>query len=333
MAEDMRNASLETQVFSNRIFQDLDAKSKAADQSDLGFGSHVASRSKRLLNADGSFNVIREGVGLSSWSFYHFCLNTTWLQFLSSLFLSYVIINLFFASLYYLCGADALVGIDNDLQYHRLIECFFFSVQTFATIGYGRISPNGIPSNILVTIESLVGLLCFALATGLFFARFSKPTAKILYSKFSVVAPYKHQTAFMFRIANLRKNQILNLEAKVIFSRLEQLDGQIKRKFYELPLERQMVMYFPLSWTVVHPISTESPLHNAREADLRKAEAEFLVSLSGIDDTFNQQVYSSTSYKYDELVWDAKFVNILEDQENGAVKINLKRINEIERTK
>jgi len=230
-----------------------------------------------------------------------------------------------------MCGPGALVnsaeiGITSEFQ-----RAFFFSVETFATIGYGHIIPSGLAAHTLMTLESLVGLLGFALATGLLFARFSRPNAQIIFSSNAIIAPYRGIRAFEFRIANARTNQIIELEAKILFSRFEGEDGRSVRKFYPLSLERDKVAFFPLSWTVVHPIDEASPMRNLTEEDLRRTSAEFLILLTGIDETFSQTVHSRSSYKAEEVIWNVRFGNVFKaNPKNGMVTIDVRRLNSIE---
>jgi len=301
------------------------------DNRDLGFGSVVASESgHRLLNRDGSFNVAREGLGFwSSRSLYHTLITVSWLRFFASVSISYLLINAIFAIAYFLCGAAALNGGGTELG---ILRTFFFSIQTFATIGYGHISPFGLVTNLIVTFESLFGLLWLALATGLVFARFSRPTAKITFSNVAVIAPYRGITAFEFRIANERKNQIIELEAKVLFSYFAEDGGKRTRRFDLLTLERSKVSFFPLNWTVVHPIDETSPLYGRSENDLRESEAEFLILLTGIDETFSQTVHARSSYRWDEIVWNAKFEAIYnQPTKYGRLTIDMRRLHVVER--
>ncbi len=301
------------------------------DQRDLGFGAEVAKKSRaRFLNRDGSFNVSRTGYRpFASESLFHFCLNLSWPKFFALIGTFYVLMNLIFACLYYLCGPNALQGFTDLSPLGRFLDSFFFSVQTLATVGYGRLNPVSLSANFLATAELLVGLLMFALATGLFFARFSRPTAKIIYSKNAVIAPYRGKLAFELRIANERKNQLMYVQARVVMSRFELNNGMLQRKFYDLPLERREVMFFPLHWSIVHPIDEESPLFNVTANELKTSDAEFIILLNATDDTFSQVVHSWSSYKDDEIVWGAKFANILEEREDGSIGIDLRRIHDL----
>ena len=300
---------------------------------DLGFGSVVARESrKRLLNRDGTFNVRRAGLEFwGSLSLYHSLLNISWTAFFALVAAGYLAINAAFATLFYIAGPDALVGIPAGVR-GRWFQDFFFSVDTFATIGYGSIAPASDVANWLVTVESLFGLLGFALATGILFARFSRPYARVVFSHNAVIAPYQGRTALMMRIANQRSSELIELDAKIVMSMFAEAEGHATRRFSVLTLERTRVAFFPLSWTIVHPIDESSPLHGLTETDLRQHGAEFLVLLTGIDETFSQTVHARSSYRYDEVVWGARFTDIFErDAEANDLTVNVSRIHGWER--
>jgi inward rectifier potassium channel len=179
--------------------------------------------------------------------------------------------------------------------------------------------PAAFAANVVVTLESVVGLLGFALATGLLFARFSRPTANIVYSDKAIVAPYRGITAFQFRIINGRDSQLINMEARVILTRFEEVNGIRARRYYMLPLERQNVAFFPMAWTIVHPIDDSSPLRGWTEQMLHAASAEFLILLTGVDETFAQSVHSRSSYRAEEVAWGVRFARLLQDGETVPV--------------
>lgn len=300
---------------------------------DLGFGAVVAGESRqRLLNRDGSFNVARKGLSFwASLSLYHSLLTMPWWRFLTVVAASYLATNTLFATAYLMCGPAALENSVNANLGDGFKRAFFFSVETFATIGYGNIAPVGLAPNILMTLESLFGLMGFALATGLLFARFSRPTAQIIFSKSAIMAPYRDATAFEFRITNARRNQIIELEAKVLFARFEEDGGRSVRRFYPLALERERVTFFPLSWTIVHPINEASPLHGLTREDMLGSNAEFLILLTGIDETFSQTVHARSSYQAAEVVWNAKFGDVFNRRAAAeALTIDVRRIDIIE---
>lgn len=301
---------------------------------DLGFGSIVSRDSRqRLLNRDGSFNVIRSGLGrLESFAPYHHLLTVSWTAFLGVAAACYLLLNVVFAFAYMMSGEEALVGTGGSMLGGSFGRAFFFSVQTFATIGYGQLAPNGVVANLVVTVEALVGLMYQALATGLLFARFARPTASVIFSRHAVIAPYNDGQALMFRIANKRRNEILQLEAQVLFTEMRP-DGRggVTRRYALLPLERNRVTFFPLSWTIVHPIDASSPLAGRSADDLRQTEAEILVLLSATDETFEQTVHARSSYRAGEIVWNARFQSMfVKADAHARVMVDVSRIHDIE---
>ncbi|MEO6391161.1 MAG: ion channel [Pyrinomonadaceae bacterium] len=289
------------------------------DSRDLGFGSFVSETSRnRLLNRDGTFNVRRTGLRFfGSLNLYHWLLNLHWLRLVGLVTVVYLSVNLLFATAYFLCGPGALSDRIDEGAFTHFWHAFFFSVHTFATIGYGNVSPVSLGANLIVTVEALVGLMGFALATGILFARFSRPTAKLLFSKTAVIAPYRNITGFMFRTTNARHNQLFELHAKVIFTRFETVSGTNIRKYYQLDLERRSVAVFPLNWTVVHPITEDSPLYGLTHDDLKHDNAEFLLLFNGFDETFSQTVHTRSSYIADEIQWGAKFTSMYNPMTEG----------------
>ncbi|HLX06964.1 MAG TPA: ion channel [Thermoanaerobaculia bacterium] len=300
---------------------------------DLGFGSVVARESRqRLLNRDGSFNVRRKGMkSLASLSAYHHLLTISWPRFLALVVVSFMVVNAVFGLAFLACGPGALHGAPAaDMGGNEFLRAFFFSVQTFATIGYGHVSPAGLAANLLVTVEALVGLLVFALATGLLFARFSRPTAKVVFSDRALIAPFQGATAFEFRIVNSRSNQLLEVECQVLFTRYSGKLGI--RQFVPLALERRKVTFFPLSWTIVHAIDAASPLFGLSHQDLVDASAEFLVVVNGFDETFSQTVHTRSSYKPEEVVWGAAFKNMYQPPDAaGNLSIDVGLLSDFER--
>lgn len=299
---------------------------------DLGLGSKDISKGKRIVNKDGSFNVIKKGLRFGDWfNFYHYLVAVSWTKFIVIVFAGYIVLNLVFASVYYLIGVEHLGGIIANTEFDKFSEAFFFSAQSFTTVGYGRISPVGFIASTIAALESLIGLLALALATGLLYGRFSRPVAKILYSENAVFAPFKGGTGFMFRLANKQKSQMVDVEVRVMFSILESNNGTSVRKFYNLKLEYNTINFFPTIWTVNHPIDETSPLFGLTEIDIRNGQAEFMVLLKGFDDTFSQTVHDRFSYRADEIVWGAKFKNIFGMENDGTGTVELDRISEYEK--
>lgn len=304
------------------------------DLRDLGFGAVVSRESeRRLLNRDGSFNVERRGLPFwSSFSFYHAMLTIGWWHFFLLAVGWYVFANVAFAFMYLACGPNALNAGVTGLEGHPFLRAFFFSVETLSTIGYGNIVPTGIAANTLVAIESLVGLLGIAVITGLLFARFSRPTAKMVFSSHALIAPYHDITAFEFRTANARSSELIEVSAIVLLSRFEDADGVRTRRYYPLSLERQKVTFLPLTWTVVHPIDENSPLRGETPDSLRASSAEFLVLLSGFDETFSATVHQRTSYIPDEVLWGARFANafLISKARNGKIAFDMRKFDQVE---
>jgi inward rectifier potassium channel len=300
---------------------------------DLGFGSVVARESrKRLLNRDGTFNVRREGLGYwEALSTYHYLLTISWPKFLGYVGAAYMVLNALFAAAFVACGSDALTGFGNEGMTERFISAFFFSVDSMATIGYGNVVPVTLTANALVAFESLVGLLGFAIIAGIMFARFARPRAEIAFSEVAVIAPYRGKTALMFRIVNKKRNEIVEMEAKVLLARRKRGGHVTDRDFIPLKLERDRVVFFPLAWTIVHPIDETSPLNTCSPDDLRDLDAELLILLNGFDETFSQTVHTRSSYKVDEIVWGAKFRNMFNPLDpDGTVSVDIRKLHEFD---
>jgi inward rectifier potassium channel len=300
---------------------------------DLGFGSVVAQQSRqRLVNRDGSFNVVRDGLPFwSSLSLYHAALELSWPRFLLVAASGYLLINALFAGLFLLCGTGSLQSMEPFPIGDPFLRAFFFSVETFGTIGYGNIVPVGLGAHLTVTLESFVGLTSLALVTGLIFARFSRPSVRLLFSRTAIIAPYHGTTAFEFRVVNQRRSQLLEVECKVMLSRVEHRNGKPYRNFFQLPLERTKVSFFPAAWTVVHPIDDASPLRGATRDSLLADDAEFIVLLTGYDETFAAIVHTRTSYKPHEIVWGARFADVFNHGDpRGTISIDVGRLHRIE---
>jgi inward rectifier potassium channel len=235
------------------------------------------------------------------------------------------LVNVLFATLYRICGAGAIGPNGNGW-----LAAFFFSVETFSTIGYGNMAPVGLAANLVMTFEAFAGLLWVALSTGIVFARFSRPTARIVFSRTALIAPYRGMTAFEFRIANARSAQLFDVSATVLFSQFEESDGRTMRRFYPLALERDRVVFFPLTWTVVHPIDEASPLRGLSPEDLHARDAEFLILLSATDEASAQSVYSRSSYKAHEVAWNARFADVFNHPSGGGgLTIDMSRLHDI----
>lgn len=304
------------------------------DKNDLGFGSRLSQQANsRMMNRDGTFNVDRDGMSIvKSMSMYHWLITISWTKFLTMMAAFYSVVNFLFAIGYFFAGNDALNGTESTTFNNHFWNCFFFSVETFATIGYGALNPRNFTANWLMTFEAFFGLFCAAMATGLLFARFARPNAKILYSDNAIIAPFKEGKALMVRIINQRSSQLINIEAQIIFSLMHEKDGRKVRQYFTLPLDRQKVTFFPLHWTIVHEIDEKSPLFGKNHKYLEEAEAEMFVLITATDETYSQTVHSRSSYRFDEIVWGAKFKDIFEKSSTGkAIGVNMNRIHDFEK--
>ncbi|MBC7382006.1 MAG: Inward rectifier potassium channel Irk [Bacteroidia bacterium] len=281
-----------------------------------GFGAGASTQGDRLLNKDGSFNVELKGLTFfQSFSPFHHLITLSSINFSLMILGVFILINLFFSMIYYLIGIDQLQGIIHVTPVGKFIELFTFSAQTLTTVGYGRINPIGYASGLVAAFESLLGLSGFALVTGLLYGRFARPHAKLLYSSNALIAPFQQKTALMFRIANLRKNQLVECEAILSLSFLEKKTNT--RRFVNLVLEYAKVNSLPLSWTIVHPIDDKSPVYGLTSQDVIELQAEFILSFKAFDDTYAQLVYTRYSYKADEIIWGAKFAQMFRRGDDG----------------
>ena len=283
---------------------------------DLGLGTKEDTGGYRAINKDGSFNVKKINVPFfERLNFFHSLITMPWLRFFGLILLGYFIINLLFASAYTIIGVENLTGFEASSTLEGFIEAFFFSAQTITTLGYGRVAPIGNLANTVAAIESMLGLLGFALATGLLYGRFSRPSTMIEYSTKAVIAPYKDINGFMFRVVNPQNNHLLELEVQLNLA-MKRDDSEL-RDFHVLELERDKVAFMPYMWTIVHPISNTSPLFDLKEGQLLDKDAEFIVSMKAFDETTSQSVYSRSSYKASEIKWGEKFVYAVTREKNG----------------
>jgi len=242
----------------------------------------------RAINKDGSFNVRRRGFRKIAGSAYLQLVTMTWPRFLTLVTLFYLAVNTLFAGAYHMIGNDALHASERDLGLNGFARAFFFSAQTLTTVGYGSLYPFGLAAHVVAALEAAVGLMGFALATGLLFARFSRPSARLVFSDRMLVAPYRDGTSLQFRIANERSNVLMEVEADVMLMTVDSdASGQLRRNFVELTLERRKIFFLALTWTLVHPIDETSPLWGRTAADLKNLQAELLILIKGFDDSFS----------------------------------------------
>jgi inward rectifier potassium channel len=294
---------------------------------DPGLTTQFSGNLRRTINVDGSFNVKRSGLRWRDANPYLMLIDTTWPRFLLVVLLGFLTANMIFAGLYMAIGIGYLRGLESDMG--AFANAFFFSVHTLTTVGYGNVYPEGPWANAVSSLEAATGLMLFAIATGLLYGRFSRPSARIVYSKNAIVAPYQDGTSLQFRVANARSNTLMNMEAKVLLMTVDRTNGELKRNFIDLPLERHRIYFFALTWTVVHPIDSASPFFGKSPEDLASISAEILILLQGFDDTFSQVVHSRYSYRHDEFVWGAKFTPAFKVDPKGGLIVEVDHIDEL----
>ena len=280
----------------------------------------------RMVHRDGDFKFVRKGMSNSRWrDLYHLLLTLSWSKFLGLLTLAYLLVNSLFA-LAYLAGGD---GIENARP-GNFLDTFFFSVQTMASIGYGAMYPKTLYVNIIVTIEAFLGLVAIAMATGLIFARFSLPKARVMFSRVAVIITYNGLPTLMFRVANERHNWILEAQIRVTFLRSEiTKEGDVMRKFYDIPLARSQSPLFALTWTVMHPIDDNSPLYGIQPQDMIEDDMELVVTLTGLDENLSQMIHARHSFIAEEILWNHRFVDILSRTRDGRRSIDYSRFHDV----
>ncbi len=296
-----------------------------------GFSTSNNTEGGRLTRKDGSVNLTK--TGMPFWeriSLYHSLLRMSRGKFLLSVFLFYSTLNVVFAFIYILIGVENLKGIvPVDDMLNNFEQAFFFSSQTLTTVGYGHISPSGLAANAVASLESFVGILSFALVTGLLYGRFTRPQAYLVYSDNAIIAPFKGGKALMARIATYKNNHLTDVEALVtIAMHVYDDNGNKLRRFYSLDLEIKKVNSLALSWTLVHPIDENSPLYGMTEGDIQNADVEILYFIKGFDDHFSNIVQQRFSYVYSELVFGARFLPMFHRSDNNmSTVLELDKIN------
>ena len=297
---------------------------------DTGFGSSD-NYGGRFINRDGTFNIRREGQGFwQRFSLFHSMLNLPVWKFTLIIFIFFIGINLLYTMVYLLLGADQFIGTIATNRWQEIKEIFFFSTQTFTTVGYGRVNPVGDGANFVASIEAMSGFISFAIMTGLIYGRFAKPTSYLMFSDHAIIAPYRGGTGFMFRFASYKDNHTLtDVDIRLNAALRVQENGKSEYKFYDLALERSKVDSLPMNWTVVHPIDEKSPLKGFTEQDLRTADMEVYVLIRGFDDVFSNFVLRRTSYTYEEIKFNKKFRPMYRESEDGKTTIlELHKLNE-----
>ncbi len=290
---------------------------------DTGFASNTNDTGGRFINKDGSYNLVKEGLPFfKRFSLFQDMLNLPLWKFITVIFIFYVAINIFFTVIYLLIGVDQLNGLTDGSNWKLAREVFYFSTQTFTTVGYGHVSPVGDGANIVAAAEALTGFLSLAIATGLIYGRFSKPKSYLIFSDHALICPFKDGKGLMFRFAAFKdKHALTDLEIKVNTGLLLLENDKPVYKYFSLELERTRVESMPLSWTVVHPIDENSPFYGLTEEDMKSSDAELYVMLRGFDDVFSNFVQQRTSYTFNEILFNRKFIPMYRESDDGKTTI------------
>ena len=302
---------------------------KAKTEINTGFGVNNADYGGRFVNKNGQANVKKRGVGLlERISWYHTMLQMPRWKFLTLILLFYISVNLLFAGIYYIAGAEKLNGMVAANNWEKFWQSFFFSAQTLTTVGYGHVSPSGFLMSSIAAIEALVGLLSLAIITSLLYGRLSKPTAYIKFSENAIIAPYKDITALMLRIAPFKNTTLTDAEAKLTTAIAIEENGATANKFFTLPLEMDKINSLPLSWTIVHPINEESPFYNFTKEDFENMRGEIFIYIKAFDDMFSNTVVTRSSYLFKEVVYGAKFMPMYHrNSEANATVLDIEKLN------
>jgi inward rectifier potassium channel len=312
----------------------IQINNRLATDETTGFGTNNAMYGRRFMNKDGRPNIRLSGIHfLESLSPYHYLIQMSRWKFLTFIFSFFILFNLLFACLYLLLGIEHLSGITAYTPAQKFIEAFFFSAQTFTTVGYGRINPTGYSTSFLASLEAFSGLLFFALATGLFYARFAQPKAYLRFSNNTLIAPFKDGLALMYRMAPYKNNYLTDTEVTLTLAVVVNDNGRLVNRFYPLELEYSKVNALSLAWTVVHPINERSPLYDWTEDDFKNTSYELHVYVKAFDDVFSNQVVVRTSYAKEEFVCGGKFIPMYRRSENGETTIlELDKLSSFEKT-
>ena len=293
------------------------------ENNDTGFASNNSDTGGRFVNKDGSYNLVKEGMPFRKrFSIFHDMLNLKSWKFITIILLFFIAINLVFTCIYFGLGASQFDGLIPGDGYKTFRQLFYFSMQTITTVGYGHVSPVGDEVNIVAGIEALTGFLSLAIATGLIYGRFSKPRSYLEFSDHALISPYKEGKGLMFRFAAFKdKHSLTELEIRVNVGLLVVENDKPNYKYFSLDLERTRVESMPMSWTVVHPINENSPFNGFTEEDMKTGDVELYVNLRGFDDVFSNFVQQRTSYTYNEILFNRKFVSMYRESDDGNTTI------------
>lgn len=312
------------------LLQKLNKRARTNDETGLGANSSLTGG--RFFNRDGVPNMVVRGMPF--WfrlNFYHALLSMKTWSFLLTIMLFFMGVNALFAGIYMWIGIDHLGGMVATTPSEKWGEAFFFSAQTFTTVGYGRINPIGFWASAVASLEALIGLMCFALVTGLLYGRFARPRAFIRFSQNALFVPFKEGTAVMYRMVPYTKNYLVNVEVKLTLAMRINENGTMKTRFFNLDLEIAKATTMIQNWTLVHMINEDSPFYGLTREDLAVAQAEILVFVQGFDESFSNTVISRKSYSYEDFIYGARFVPMYHPTpDNSSTVLNLDKLNEYE---
>jgi inward rectifier potassium channel len=313
--------NIKFQNFAPKVEEDLE------EHFDSGFGFKFTNN-MRLVNDDGSFNIIKRGHGRLNG--YERLAAMPWYKFFIILMLFYILGNSIFALLYMWVGIDQLSGVNFGDFWYEFYQCFFFSVQTFTTLGYGNIGPVGFEANVVAAVNAFVGLLAFALATGMFFARFSKARSYIKFSNNIILTPFaKKFKSIQIRIINSSRSKMTDMQARLLFTWLEKDGDKLRRKFHRLDLFIDSIYLFPLNWTIVHVIDEDSPFHGKTMDWINERNGELIVIVKGFDDTYSQFVTDYRGYDLRQLKEGVKFAGMYDVKDEETI-VDIHKLDNLE---
>lgn len=288
---------------------------------DTGFSTTGIINGSRFINRDGTFNLHKKGWPFwDRFSIFYTMLSLPLWQFIVTIIVFFFSINLVYTGIYWLIGPDQFTGFITDTPIGIFKELYFFSTETFTTVGYGRVNPIGDAANLVAAVEAMSGFLSFALATGLIYGRFARPRAHLAFSDHAVIAPYRDKMALMFRFVCYKQNHALtDVIVQVTLAMLLNENGKPQYKYYNLTLERSKIDSMPMNWTVVHAIDEESPLAGFTKEDLQSTDMEIYVLVRGFNEVYGNMVQQRTSYTYHEIEYNRKFIPMYHETANGTV--------------
>jgi inward rectifier potassium channel len=288
---------------------------------DTGFSTTGVINGSRFINKDGTFNLHKKGwTFFDRFSIFYTMITLPLWQFITIIVIFFFSINLVYTGIYWWMGTGQFIGFLDNTSLGKFKELYFFSTETFTTVGYGRVNPIGDGANLVAAVEAMSGFLSFALATGLIYGRFARPRAHVAFSDHAIISPYKDKTALMFRFVCYKQNHALSdVTVQVNLAMMLRENGEAKYKYYSLALERGKIESMPMNWTVVHPIDDQSPLFGFTSEDLAANDMEIYVLIRGFNDVYGNTVQQRTSYTYQEIHYNRKFIPMYHETATGTV--------------